>query len=64
MSDFGCCSRYGQKNKSALSARDILDGRYASGDIDKAEYEDMKRTLTNSVDADENRNEPNEGDAK
>ena len=27
------------------SATDILDKRYASGDIDKEEYEDKKRTL-------------------
>jgi uncharacterized membrane protein len=28
------------------TARDILDGRYASGAIDKAEYEDKRRDLT------------------
>ena len=30
------------------SATDILDKRYASGDIDKEEYEDKKRTLAKS----------------
>ena len=28
------------------SALDILDRRYASGEINKAEYEEVKRTLT------------------
>ena len=28
------------------TARDILDGHYASGAIDKAEYEDKRRDLT------------------
>lgn len=30
------------------SAADILDKRYVSGEIDKEEYEDKKRTLTKS----------------
>ncbi len=30
----------------SLSAREILDQRYASGDIDRAEYEAIKEDLT------------------
>jgi len=30
------------------SALDILDRRYASGEINKAEYEEVKRTLTHA----------------
>jgi len=32
------------------SAMEILDRRYASGEIDKDEYEEKKRTLTGSTD--------------
>jgi uncharacterized membrane protein len=52
MSRFGCCGSDRHQAKSAQSAKDILDRRYASGDIDKVEYEEKKRTLTYSVNAD------------
>ena len=50
MGGFGCCGRDWQKAKGAQSAKDILDRRYASGDIDKTEYDEKKRTLTGPVD--------------
>ena len=33
------------------SARDILDRRYAAGEINKDEYEEKKRTLSESTDS-------------
>jgi uncharacterized membrane protein len=59
ISGFGCCGRDRQEAKSAQSARDLLDRRYASGAIDKAEYEEKKRTLTGPVDVDTDGNPPN-----
>ena len=35
-------------NEPGKSAREILDERYAGGDIDLQEYEDRKRELTRS----------------
>lgn len=49
MSGFGCCSRDWQQTKGKESSMDILDRRYASGDIDKTEYEEKKRTLSGTV---------------
>lgn len=49
MSGFGCCGRGRLQVKGAESTKDIRDRRYASGDIDKAEYEEKKRTLTGSI---------------
>ena len=54
MSGFGCCGSDRHQTQSEPSARDILDRRYASGDIDKAEYEEKKRTITGPVDPDNN----------
>ena len=39
------CGRAGP-GKDGGSARDILDSRYARGEIDKQEYEEKKKTLT------------------
>ena len=50
MSGFGCCDRHWRQDKGKESSMDILDRRYASGDIDKTEYDEKKRTLTGSVD--------------
>lgn len=52
MSGFGCFGRDRRQAKGAESSIDILDRRYASGDIDKTEYEEKKRTLTGPVDPD------------
>lgn len=52
MSRFGCCGSDWHQAKSEQSARDILDRRYASGDIDKAEYEEKKKSLTGPMDLD------------
>ena len=49
MSGFGCCGRDRRQAKGTESSMDILDRRYASGDIDKTEYEEKKRTLTGPV---------------
>ena len=49
MNGFGCCGRRWRQAKGKESSMDILDRRYASGDIDKTEYEEKKRTLTGPV---------------
>jgi uncharacterized membrane protein len=47
-----CGFGFRDKNKNRIStsdsATDILDKRYVSGEIDKEEYEEKKRTLTQS----------------
>ena len=63
MSGFGCCGRDWRQTKGTQTAGDILDRRYASGDIDEAEYEEKKRTLTGPVGVDTDENEPNGGNA-
>lgn len=42
----GCGAR-NDKTQHKESAREILDKRFAKGEIDKLEYEEMKRTLGN-----------------
>jgi len=44
---FGMCC-FGPRDSD--SAIEILEKRYASGEIDKSEYEEKKRTLTDSTD--------------
>jgi len=39
------CGSHGGNAKHQENAREILDKRFAKGEITKDEYEDMKRTL-------------------
>ena len=49
MCGFGSRNTGNRKINSSDSALDILDKRYASGEIDKEEYEERKRTLAEST---------------
>jgi uncharacterized membrane protein len=48
MCGFGSRDINSRQFSASDSATDILDKRYASGMIDKEEYEEKKRTLTKS----------------
>lgn len=50
MCGFGPCGIDRRDNKTNDSAMDILDRRYASGEIDKTEYEKMKKVITKPAD--------------
>jgi len=39
------------ETRGSESAAEILDKRYASGEIDRDEYEEIKRTITDSMDS-------------
>jgi uncharacterized membrane protein len=49
MCGFGSSDIDSKKTRTSDSAIDILDKRYASGEINKQEYEEKKRTLTESI---------------
>lgn len=61
MSGFGCCGRDWQRAGDTDSASDLLDKRYASGDIDQAEYEEKKRMINGPAVADKAGNKSNGG---
>lgn len=63
MRGFGCCGRGWRRTGGTGSASDILDRRYASGEIDKAEYGEKKKALTAPAVADANGNKPSGGPA-
>jgi uncharacterized membrane protein len=50
MCGFGSRGTDNHKIRDSRSAMEILDKRYALGEIDKEEYEEKKRTLTESTD--------------
>ena len=51
MCGFGSRNRDYQQSRDSDSASDILDRRYALGEIDKDEYEEKKKALTYSPDS-------------
>ena len=51
MCGFGSRTINCHKAEVAESVREILDRRYASGEINKDEYEEKKRTLTQSAES-------------
>jgi len=48
MCGFGFRDKFRRHISTSDSATDILDKLYASGEIDKEDYEERKRTLTKS----------------
>jgi uncharacterized membrane protein len=43
-----CMAGWGDDSDREESSREILNRRYASGEIDKAEYEEMKNTISSN----------------
>jgi len=50
MCGFGSRDVGNYQSKGADTAEEILDKRYASGEINKDEYEEIKKTITKSTD--------------
>jgi len=61
VSGFGCCGRDWRRAGDTDSASDILDKRYASGEIDQAEYEAKKKMINGQTGADKAGNKSNGG---
>ena len=53
MCGFGSRRSYNTQTQDSDSAMDILDKRYAAGEIETQEYEEKKRTLTAPSELDE-----------
>jgi len=51
MCGFGPRNMDGRQNRGRESALEILDRRYASGEMDTDEYEERKRTLAGSAES-------------
>ena len=51
MCGFGSRALDCRQTKVPDSARDLLDKRYAAGEINREEYEEKKKTLTESLDS-------------
>lgn len=43
------CGSHGENKTHKEDAREILDKRFAKGEISKGEYEEMKKTLGNEL---------------
>jgi len=64
MGGFGCCGRDRQRSVDTPSANDIIDWQYASGKIEREEYEEKKRAITGPAVADTDGSQTNAGTAR